>query len=118
MSFPARVKYILLTLLFLFAAVNFARTTANVLRSSKRLDDLKSEISGLEAEKGSLEQDIAYKATDDYVEERARNALNFVKPGEKVYVVPQVLGDASRKLSAVSDSVEKSNLRLWYELFF
>lgn len=87
MSIPAnKVVYIAFTAFFLLGAYNMAQTTVEILKSSKRLDTLQSEVQGLQTQKDELEQSIDYKKSQDYIEERARNALNLVKPGEKVYV--------------------------------
>ncbi|OGC51814.1 hypothetical protein A2W32_02125 [candidate division WWE3 bacterium RBG_16_37_10] len=119
MSIPAQLKYIVLSLLFILAAVNFTRTTLNTLQSSKRLEDLQNEVSVLETEKVGLEQDIAYKKTTDFIEEQARDAINLIKPGEKVYVTSQVLGKSTVSEDAMREPErEKSNPELWVELFF
>ena len=117
MSIPARLKYILLTLIFTIATVNFVRTTLDILQSSKRLEDLRAEVSDMDAQKTQLQADLEYKKTRDYIEERARNALNMIKPGEKVYVPTAVLGVATSSPSYAAPQAEKSNLQLWYELF-
>jgi cell division protein FtsB len=118
MSIPAQFKYLIFTILFTVATVNFVRTTMNVLQSSKRLENLKEEVVSLEEKRAYLEQTIDYKKTDEYAEERARNALNLIKPGEKLYVSSTVLGKASERVKEELENKEKSNIQLWYELFF
>lgn len=128
MTSPAqpKIKYLVLSAVFLIAAYNLTRTTIEILQSSKRLDDLKDEVSMLESKKDLLKQEVSYKQTDDYIEEQARNALNLVKPGEKVYVVPQVLGKntasndnktETTKIASGEPTDNKSNMQLWIELF-
>ena len=128
----SHVKYLILSALFIFASVNFTRTTLEILKSSQRLDDLKDEVNELGIQKSQLNNEIEYKQTDDYIDEIARNDLNLVKPGEKVYVIQgdnleaddsgvdsesSVLGeiaDRANKNSEISDS----NAYQWYKLFF
>jgi cell division protein FtsB len=129
MRIPAHIKYVVISILFILAAINFTRTTLEILKSSKRLDDLKVEVTQLEEHKNSLEDDIQYKNSDEYVEERARNDLNLVKPGEKVYVVENldlkvsdnkkddVLSSFSKKVEERSKS-QGSYAYQWFELFF
>lgn len=91
-----------------------------------------SDITALEQEKKALEESIAYKQTDAYIEEKARNELNLVKPNEELYLVPgldgksvsdtpvnrfNVLGVAAgpRKLAYAE---RKENILRWFELFF
>lgn len=122
MSIPAQLKYIVLSIMFFIAAISFTRTTLDILQSSKRLETLKLEVTGLEQRKAVLEGDVAYKKTDAFVEEKARNDLNLIKPGEKIYVGTNVLPAATVREETITipfvQPKEKSNLALWYELFF
>jgi cell division protein FtsB len=127
MNLPARYKYLALSALFVLAAINLTKTTLEILKSSKRLDDLQEEVAGLEAEKQTLKDTIRYKETDEYIEEKARNDLNLVKPGEHVYVVEGVAEDIENGVENVLSSFAKregeedfqdSNIYHWYKLFF
>jgi cell division protein FtsB len=118
MSFPAHLKYLMLTLLFGMFAVNSVRTTLDILESSKRLESLQSEVGALEEKKGFLERSLEYKKTEEYIEERARNALNLVRPGEEVYVSPRVMGSSSERLEEFRSKEDRPNYLLWLELFF
>jgi len=115
--------------LVVVAIINLTRTSFEILNSSKRLEDLKDDIQSLENKKTSLESDIEYKKSDEYVEEQARNALNMKKPNEKVYVNPNQLGakttntDAENKEdfnspTAVQPQKSNSNLSKWVALIF
>lgn len=73
-----------------------------------------------------LNADIEYKKTDAYVEEKARNDLNMIKPGERVYVVVDsgkntssggVLGTQDRG-EKKENSPKDANWYAWYKLFF
>lgn len=133
MSVPAQLKYIILSILFVIASINFIRTTVSVVQSSKRLDELETDISALEKAKTGLAADIEYRKTDEFVEEKARNELNLIKPGEQVYVLPNGLnkplpaknsvlaandfrGSLEEKLKFISKN-EDANWLLWLELF-
>ena len=117
------LKYVLVAFLLLFLSFGLVKSTFEVLKSNKRLEDLNKEVSVLEEEKSVLTENIAYKQTNEYIEERAREDLNLVKPGEKVYVI--VGDDAAKVLSESSIRLEKkekpymnSNWYMWYRLFF
>lgn len=127
MSIPAHIKYILLSLLFGLATINFIRTTLDILKSSERLDDVNKEVLGLEVKKATIEKDIQYAKTDEFVEERARNELNLIKPSEKVFVVPRVgnnaaeaKGDELVQEKNVTTSSEGGfeNAKKWFDLMF
>lgn len=121
MAVPAHVKYIGISALFILATINFTKTTIEILENSKRLENISQEVEELKQEKREYENKVAYKKTDEYVEEKARNDLNLIKPGEKVYVLPQgfrkvnleskVLGQKNVSLE------EKSNPAKWLSLF-
>lgn len=126
MSVPANLKYILLSLLFALATINFTRTTLDILKSSQRLEDVNKELTVLGAKKTDLERSINYAKTDEFVEEKARNELNMVKPNEKVFVVQKNDQVATKteatEQSAVSpvtqDKTYGDNAKLWFDLIF
>lgn len=128
MQGSSHFKYIILSLLFIGASINFTRTTLEILKSSQRLDELENEVNTLESTKKDLENSIEYKKTDEFVEEKARNDLNLVKPNEKIFIVKNLdlksenygikdLGDNKNILGAI-DKNTNSNLYQWYRLFF
>lgn len=118
MSIPAYIRHTALTILFLLATVNFTRTTLKVIESSKRLDTTEATVVALEGEKSSLEDELTYKESDEYVSLEARNKLGFAQPGEEVFVTSKVLGDTAHNVEKIKISTEYGNLRLWLNLFF
>jgi cell division protein FtsB len=128
MFVSAKLKYVILTVLFFVAAINLTRTTLEIFKSSKRLEDLGGEVSELQREKQELEESIGYQGTDAYVEERARNDLNLIKPGDHIFVIDggiEVDGEISNDvLAEISERINKendfkdSNIYHWYRLFF
>ncbi|MFC1722451.1 septum formation initiator family protein [Patescibacteria group bacterium] len=128
MAIPAQTKYLFLIVLFVVASINFTRTTLEIIENSKRLDGLSQEVDDLEQKKTQLEESVAYKSTDDYIEEKARNDLSLVRPGEKVYVIPKeltesvasenVLGEKTDKTPYfLTENDDESNLKKWLKLF-
>ncbi|MFZ5424267.1 MAG: FtsB family cell division protein [Patescibacteria group bacterium] len=126
MSIPSHVKYIVMSLLFILAGVNFTRTTLEIMHSSKRLEELRSEVSVLEEEKNTLEDELSYRETSSYLEEQARDRLNMIKPGDKVFIRPTVLSGSDVRAISELESSEKSsearemssNIELWLNLLF
>lgn len=128
---PARLKYIVISLLLLFGMFNFTRTTMDIIQSSKRLESMQKTVSSLEKKKLTLDKELKYKKTARFIEEQARNRLNMAKQGEDVLVLPAALRDPSKITSRLekpngqvmgdTDSVEneeRRNFWLWLELFF
>jgi cell division protein FtsB len=128
MSGSSKSKYIIGTIVLLLVSFGFIKSSFDVLQSKNRLDEINGEIAALDKEKQEIEKEIEYKKTDDYVEEKARNELNLIKPGEKVYVVVEnessggdVLSDISKKGNEEDvEATEKKqrNWYSWYKLFF
>lgn len=116
MGIPAYIKHFALALLFTLAAINFTRTTFEVVESSKRLDELRNSVVSLEEEKMGLEEELEYKKTDEFIESEARNKFGFVKEGEEIFVYPQVLSSVS--YSAELTQSDNSNVQKWLNLFF
>ena len=128
MAVPARTKYIVLTILFILASINFTRTALEIIDNSKRLDSLSQEVKEMEEEKGKLEESVEYKKTDEFIEEKARNDLNLIRPGEKVYVIPKELQDSNLEPNVLGENStsagvfrrvesEESNIMKWVKLF-
>ena len=128
---PARLKYIVISVLLLFGMFNFTRTTMDIIQSSKRLESMQKTVSSLEKKKLALDKELKYKKTARFIEEQARNRLNMAKKGEDVLVLPAALRDPSKITSRLekpngqvmgdTDSVEneeRRNFWLWLELFF
>jgi len=125
MSKVTKFKYMLGTLILFIVSISLIKSSFQVFKSKNRLDVIKREVAELEMEKEQLEQDIKYKQTEEYVEEKARNNLNLVKPGEKVYVVvgEDVKSSSSSNVLSGSDEREEKNKKdenwySWYKLFF
>lgn len=82
-------------------------------------------MSELEKKKSDLENAVSYKQTETYIEEKARNDLSLIRPGEKVYVIPESIKEAAAKKAVLGDAtstvrlpfVKSSNLRQWINLF-
>ena len=120
-------KYIIGAVILLIISVVFIKSSFDVLKSKERLDEINSELSLLNEEKEKIEKEIEYKQTDEYVEEKARNELNLIKPGEKVYVVVEessgsvVLSETDEIKQDEKEEIDKEkqkNWYLWYRLFF
>jgi cell division protein FtsB len=122
MSKLNKSKYLLGSILFIFLSVSFVRSAFEVLKSKDRLDEVNTEVKELENKKAEIEEDIEYKKSDEYIEEKARDELNLIKPGEKVYVVTGG-DDSSENVLSETDIAEevgreRSNWYSWYRLFF
>lgn len=127
-SASIRKKNVILIIFLVLASAHFVKTTFQILNSKHRLEDIQDEVSNLEDYKVRLEKEIEYKNSQNYVEEEARNSLNMIKPGEKVFVVPGDEYDNSELEERNSTEVlgehtpltgfKSTNIYMWYRLFF
>lgn len=125
MQWYHKFKYLFLSVLFIFASVNFTKATLDLFKNKNRIEDVKSEVVALKDKKSVLEESIEYKNTPEFIEESARNDLNLVKPGESVFVVNEAIYDthvsgSSGNLSTSSAVINaknevKSNFELWLD---
>lgn len=131
MSSISRFKYILGIIFFAVLSINTIKSALNVLKSKDRLDRVNEEVAVLENQKRQIEEEIEFKKTDEYVEEKARNDLNLIKPGERVYVVKSAEEDRTGNVLSETDTVlsqtegleeggrqKNENWYSWYRLFF
>ncbi|KKS31325.1 MAG: Septum formation initiator [candidate division WWE3 bacterium GW2011_GWA1_42_12] len=92
-------------MVLLVISANFIRSTIEVLNSKKRLQEAQEKENSLIIERDALKKQIEYKKTGEYIEESARNELNMIREGEKVFVLEEekpVPGD----VAAASDTGE------------
>jgi cell division protein FtsB len=134
MSILHKLRLIVLTIAFTLLGVNMLLGAFSSLKNIHRLEDLKNEVRGMEMRRDGLKEEIAYKSTDDYIEEKARNDLNLAKPGEKVYIVSGLepektfspeqkefkeLAKTSQNVAGAHDSAIQMPVWYdWYSLFF
>ncbi len=121
----ANTKHLVLAILFAIATVNFTRTSLEILENSKRLDELSQEVASLSQKKENLKKGIEYQNTVAFVEDKARNDLNMIMPGEQVYVLSQEAGvlGANHEVSSISSLAKvvspssNQNITAWLNLF-
>ncbi|MFC1624817.1 septum formation initiator family protein [Patescibacteria group bacterium] len=121
----SNLKYILGATLLVFLSFGFIKSGLEVLEGSKRLSETQEEVLSLEGKKEALEQEIQYKRTPEYIEEKARNDLNLVKPGETIYIIEKGKEEKGGETSVLSEKDEvlestykDTNWYMWYRLFF
>ncbi|HXK52503.1 septum formation initiator family protein [Candidatus Nomurabacteria bacterium] len=81
-----KIKYIFTSILLLILSVGFLKSGLESSKGSSRSQNLENEVIGLRDERDSLKKLLEYQKTDSYIEEEARNKLNMLRPGERVYV--------------------------------
>ena len=119
-------RNLVISVVLLVLSVGLIRSSFEVFKGTQRMKDLEKEVANLQNERNDLETSIEYKKTAEYIEEKARNDLSLIKPGEVIYVVSGPGSeDYMRKnvLSSTSKNNENemgknANWYKWYKLFF
>lgn len=111
-----KLIYLVTILVGLILIVNLVRTIYQTYRSGQRVATLAREVEGLRVQEDQLKEKLAYRQSEEFVEQEARDKLNLVKPGETVVVFDESeeLGTKSRDLGEGS---QKSNYQEWKRLF-
>ncbi len=139
MSTFSNFKTISVSVILLVASFSFIKTTLEIMKSSSRIDNLRAEVVVLEQNKEKLEKDLEEQRSREFIEKEAREKLNLIKPGEKIYVLDEefenklnnslqmesgaALGDVAHNTSNVAGNVEGKknyikNLKMWQEIFY
>ena len=71
--------------------------TRQLLQQRDRISDMSGELARVQSGNASLEEQIARLKSDDYIEQRAREQIGLVRPGETTYVVMPPSGTADPK---------------------
>jgi len=130
MSLVKRIKYVSVIVLLAVICIGIVKSTLGVFGGRQRFKELENEVFSLKSEKIQLEESIKYKETSEFIEEKARNELNMIKPGEKVYVISSPDSLIRVNKSVLSEKNDRSYLNgsrkddndpnwyMWYKLFF
>jgi len=125
----SNLKYIVGGSVLLLISASYIKKTFEILKSGERLTEIRKEVTSLNSEKESLEFEISYMQSPEYIERSARTELNMVKPNELVFVPETSLKEDSKTLESslvvfqesakTSQAVEKktSKIGLWLKYF-
>jgi cell division protein FtsB len=121
-----RVGNLIMSIVLLTLSIGLIKSSFEVFKGTQRMKDLEKEVLDLQNKKKELEASIEYKKTAEYIEEKARNDLNLIKPGETIYVISglgnedylqkNVLSSTSKNSGKAT--VKDNNWYKWYRLFF
>lgn len=83
------LNYLWLVAAAVYLSISAAQAVSRNYSSKQELARLEAQLVELEVEKTRLEALLVYLQTDSYKEKELRRALLLVKPGEKVYALPE-----------------------------
>jgi len=117
MNKKALILFIVISIL---STYSIFKTFSDIYQKSRRINDLKSEITDLEKENESQGKDLAYKNSREFVEKEAREKLFMGLPGEKILIVPQNFFenmDKEIETDKAEDETHKPVWKQWLEIF-
>ncbi len=86
-TFTLRKGIVIALILFaLIAGVSTIESSVDIKQKQAELDELQKKCDVQRAENDALE-DLLNNGSDEYIEQRAREQLDMVLPGERVYIV-------------------------------
>ena len=103
------------------AGFSLSKTISDVYEKSRRVNELKSDIAKLEEENKKLNEEFAYKSTDEFIEKEAREKLFMGFIGERILIIPQnffenLKKEGSKSLDVLGEKSEKPIYKQWLEL--
>jgi cell division protein FtsB len=109
----------------ILAGVIAARAIQEAYRNQKiekEINALKQEAQNIQNENSTLQKQIDYYSTSQFIEKVSKDKMDMQKPGENVVVVSQ---EVAQKPQAVSEEIKVSNTEQdlpnyvkWWNLFF
>ena len=116
--FASRMFLLILLLISLLVALNFARAYYQDIKIREEIKSLEKEVSSLRQRKLESIDLLNYVTSDAFVEEKARTELNLRRPGEKVAVVNMPEGIETAKVTnAVESEKHLGNPAKWWYYF-
>ncbi len=106
-----RLLVIILGLFFIVATV---QATIGLLGAGKKVTDAQAEVDKLAAENEKLKEEAAKVQTPQFIEEQARDKLNWVKEGEDIVIIPPELLAATPEAKPINIP----NWQKWLNLIF
>ena len=114
--FPARrLVYLALFILAALVGSSFVRVTLQDNALGREAAGVRGEIAVLELQQAGLKAEVAIRASDAYVEQKARD-LGYVKPGEGLASVRDA--NPATDARAVTTASLSSRIERWLALFF
>src|SRR3989344_3437338 len=101
-------KKIFLIVILLVFVLSLLRLLNRLSLGQKRLAEVKNEVGLIIQEKEKIQSEVEKKQSLDYLEREARDRLNFIRPGERIVILPPPEGNDS----GIQDPLVKLELAL------
>jgi cell division protein FtsB len=88
-SLPRPLKVILYAAFIGLLLASYVSPLQDIVENRSRISALRADIEEVERENAAKERTVEYLQTPEGVERAARERYGMIKPGEKVYIVPE-----------------------------
>lgn len=121
-----RIVAVVVATIALFLAADFGRRALDAYRLSRVVSALEEDVAAMRAENEALKERLEYVNTDAYIEEAAREKLQWAKPGDTVVrtlfsedkEAPATTPAPSQGSLQGEEGMEKPNWQRWLDLLF
>lgn len=97
--------------------VNLTRDILRLLKTGGRIEQAENRLEETKGENKQLSEKKQYYASEEFIEETARDKLNMARSGETIVVLPPNLAEVvGRKEKGAQP--ELPNWQKWWDLFF
>lgn len=97
-------------------AISFSRDIIRLLKSDDRIGEAVLKVEELEEENRRLKEQEEFFASEEFVEEQARNRLNMSREGETVVLLPPNVSELVNG-AVPTPAPELPNWKKWCQLF-
>jgi cell division protein FtsB len=103
----------------LYLVTVLAQTVHRNYQLGNQIDELKAQISLVQAQKTQLSNTIQYYQTDSFHDRDARSKLGLQLPGENVVIVPHSSAAPTPEAQSTktAPAPKRSNLQAWMDFF-
>jgi cell division protein FtsB len=105
-------------MLLVVLGVGYIRRVTTSQAVQAELEEWQQRVQEARLQRERLEKELAYVKTDLYVDERARAAFGWVKPGDVPVEVIVENPKPSRQERQQMDQVMRPHWQQWWDLFF
>lgn len=97
--------------------VNLTRDILRLLKAGERIKVAENKLEQVEEERNLLLEKKEYYASEEFIEETARDKLNMARPGETIVILPPNLAEVVGRKEK-EPVRELPNWQKWWDLFF
>lgn len=115
---PKKITFVVILVIFLVILYSLGKQIADSLQAGGRLNEEAEELVRLQRENSTLKKKLAESESVSFIEEEARNKLNFAREGESIVLIPQEEIDKVIQAEKTAPINQEPNWRGWLRLFW